>query len=153
MSNISTKRKRRTVQEGLNPGERLKRHKLATDEIWHSPWGWVGTEVRNVNNISKEHILATCGLSLTSPHPFCPNKYRHRSSDHSVDPPVEPIASRADPTGDVIVISEDESPNCSKKTCRRNPNCLNYLGHEKWEYIGAWFILFLYAVVAHITLI
>lgn len=34
---------------------------------------------------------------------------------------------------DVIVISDDEPPACSKKLCKGNPNCLNYLGQERWE--------------------
>ena len=33
----------------------------------------------------------------------------------------------------VVVISDDEGPTCDKKTCRSNPNCLNYLGQEQWE--------------------
>ena len=37
---------------------------------------------------------------------------------------------------DVIVISDDDAPPCTKKLCRANPNCLNYLGQEKWEEEG-----------------
>lgn len=34
---------------------------------------------------------------------------------------------------DIIVISDDDAPSCSKKDCKTNPNCLNYLGQESWE--------------------
>ncbi|KAI0321663.1 hypothetical protein OF83DRAFT_1168297 [Amylostereum chailletii] len=133
MSAVNGRRKRKNVQEGLVTGERLKRHKLATEEIWHSPWDWVGIEVHTADDISKEHLLATCSLSRNSPHPFCPNKFRNRAPKASSQSPADPPAKDG-PPDDVIIISEDESPTCSKRYCKKNPNCLNYLGHEKWEF-------------------
>lgn len=37
---------------------------------------------------------------------------------------------------DIIVISEDDHPVCDSRTCKSNPNCVNYLGQDKWENEG-----------------
>ncbi|KAI0273307.1 cysteine proteinase [Gloeopeniophorella convolvens] len=132
---MSTKRKRRTNQQsdGLATGERLKRHKLATDldDDWSSPWGWVGTSVTDASSITEEHLLATCGLSCKSHYVLCANKYRARPA--KVVDLTDSAADSTDFSSDVVVISEDETPTCSKKSCSKNPNCLNYLGQDKWE--------------------
>ena len=133
-----TKRKRRQNQqyEGLAAGERFKRHKLTSDlgGDWNSPWGWVGTSVTDASGITEEHLLATCGFSRKSHHLFCANKYRIRPAK-TVDP-VEAVASGEEPTKDVVIISDDETPTCGKKACSKNPNCLNYLGQDRWEDAG-----------------
>jgi hypothetical protein len=139
-----TKRKRRQNQqhEGLAAGERLKRHKLTSDlgGDWDSPWGWVGTSVTDASGIAEEHLLATCGFSHRSHHLFCANKYRKRPAK-AVDP-VEATTSGEDPTKDVVIISDDETPTCSKKHCSKNPNCLNYLAQGRWEDEGKRFTLY-----------
>ncbi|KAI0044824.1 cysteine proteinase [Auriscalpium vulgare] len=129
---MAAKRPRRVgTREGLLAGERLKRQKLATEEDWDTgPWGWVGTEVTDASLIGEEHRLATCGMSKRSAHPFCANKYRRKAQDKAGEPGPVVHGELAD---DVIVISDDESPSCSKRACAKNPNCLNYLGQEKWE--------------------
>ncbi|THH17534.1 hypothetical protein EW146_g3292 [Bondarzewia mesenterica] len=127
---MTLKRKRRIVSnsEGLAAGERLKRHKLADGS--DSSWGWVGTEVLDVSEISREHRLATCGFARSAS--FCPNRYMRRAPKASTS--VNHVATaEGELADDVIVISDDEAPHCSKKYCRKNPNCLNYLGQEKWE--------------------
>jgi hypothetical protein len=134
-----TKRKRRQNQQhdGLTAGERLKRHKLTSDlgDDWDSPWGWVGTSVTDASGIAEEHLLATCGLSRKSYHLFCANKYRKRPP--KIVDTVKAVASGEEPTTkDVVVISDDETPTCSKKHCSKNPNCLNYLGQDRWEDAG-----------------
>ncbi|KAI0064483.1 cysteine proteinase [Artomyces pyxidatus] len=129
---MSVKRKRRALHEGLPPGERLKRSKLATEDDWDTPWGWVGTDVTDASNISRDHLLSTCGFSSRSSHPFCSNKFRKRAPEHS-DAAGPRTAVEGELQDDVIVISEDETPSCSKRACAKNPNCLNYLGQEKWE--------------------
>jgi len=138
-----TKRKRRQNQqhEGLAAGERLKRHKLTSDlgGDLDSPWGWVGTSVTDASGIAEEHLLATCGLSHRSHHLFCANKYRKRPAK-AVDP-VEATTSGEEPTKDVVIISDDETPTCSKKHCSKNPNCLNYLAQGRWEDAGERFTL------------
>lgn len=130
---MSQKRKRAAAQ-GLAAGERLKRHKLASAS--DSPWGWVGTEVKDASNISAEHLLATCGFARNNSSAFCPNKYAKRASkqaEPSTSSIEEPVAD-GELADDVIVISSDsESSNCSKKGCRKQPNCVNYVGQEKWE--------------------
>ncbi|KAH9173623.1 cysteine proteinase [Lactarius sanguifluus] len=130
-----TKRKRRQSQqnEGLAAGERLKRHKLTSDlgNDWDSPWGWVGTSITDASRITEEHLLATCGFSRRSRHPFCANKYQ-KCSAMSVDL-VETDASGEEQIQDVIIISDDGAPTCNKKNCSKNPNCLNYLAQDRWE--------------------
>jgi hypothetical protein len=138
------RRKRRQNQQhdGLAAGERLKRHKLTSDlgGDWDSPWGWVGTSVTDASGIAEEHLLATCGFSHRSHHLFCANKYRKRPTK-AVDP-VEATMSGEDPTKDVVIISDDETPTCSKKHCSKNPNCLNYLAQGRWEDAGERFTLY-----------
>lgn len=124
------KRKHRTspAPKGLVAGEQLKRGKLPGND----PWGWVGTEVTHTSRITLEHRLMTCGLSRRSGNPFCTNKYAHKPEKQSSPTPKHDVAD-GELQDDVIVISDDEPPPCSKKLCKNNPNCLNYLGQETWE--------------------
>ena len=128
------KRPRRSspAPHGLSAGEKLKRAKLSGNE--YLAWSWVGTEVTHSADITPEHRLATCGFSAKNQHPFCPNKY---APSFSGGPPVkeepkQPVAS-GELEDDIIVVSDDEGTLCDSKTCKTNPNCLNYLGQEKWE--------------------
>ncbi|OAX36669.1 cysteine proteinase [Rhizopogon vinicolor AM-OR11-026] len=124
------KRKHRQspAPKGLAAGEQLKRGKLPGRD----PWGWVGTEVTHTSQITLEHRLMTCGLSRRSGNPFCANKYANKPEKQSTPPPKLEAAD-GELQDDVIVISDDELPPCSKKLCKNNPNCLNYLGQETWE--------------------
>lgn len=128
---MASKRKRRAspTPKGLATGELLKRNTLPGNES--SAWGWVGTEVPDASQITKEHRMITCGLSRRSRHPFCPNKYA--SVDRKRASCCQEPTVNGELEDDVIVISDDEPPQCSKKLCKNNPNCLNYLGQEKWE--------------------
>lgn len=128
---MASKRKRRTDQtpKGLAAGEQLKRSTLGGNDS--SPWGWVGTEVFDPSQITQEHRMRTCGLSRRNRLPFCPNKYA--LVDKKRTPPRRGAAANGELDDDVIVISDDELPPCSKKLCKNNPNCLNYLGQERWE--------------------
>ena len=134
------KRSRRvdTSGQGLSPGERLKRTKLSGNE--YLAWGWVGTEVTNHSEITSEHRLGTCGFSDANPYPFCANKYSAAARAKAT--PGRPRTKGAkvvdgELEDDVIVVSEDESPACTSKGCRTNPNCLNYLGQDVWEHEGS----------------
>ncbi|KAJ3732305.1 cysteine proteinase [Lentinula guzmanii] len=114
--------------KGLAAGQVLRRDVL-------NAWGWVGTEVTDSSSITRDHLLATCGLSRRNNYPFCRNN--HKSKSRTIQSPVPVIhqVTNDDIPDDVIVISdgEDEGHNCGKKVCKGNPNCLNYLGQEKWE--------------------
>lgn len=113
----------------MTAGERLKRNKLASNpDIWTSPWGWVGTDVFDASSISKDHLLATCGFLPNSGNTLCANKYKKK---------LDKRPDAAENGDDVIVISDDETPGCSKRSCRKNPHCLNYLGQERWVDAGA----------------
>lgn len=118
--------------QGLSAGEKLKRIKLSGNE--HLAWSWVGTEVTNPADITLEHRLATCGFSDRNRNRVCANK--HTSATLNGFPikeeTVQPIAS-GELEDDIIVVPDDESLPCDSKTCRSNPNCLNYLGQEKWQ--------------------
>ena len=128
---MAFKRKRRTspASNGLSAGEQLKRSTLAGND---SPtWGWVGTEVLDSSQITTEHRMMSCGFSSRNKIPFCPNKYA--SVEKQIKSPREALDSSTSAPDDIIVISDDEPPLCNKKLCRNNPNCLNYLGQDKWE--------------------
>ncbi|THG98644.1 hypothetical protein EW026_g3587 [Hermanssonia centrifuga] len=119
--------------QGLSAGERLKRAKLVGNE--YLAWSWVGTEVTDTADITQEHRLATCGFSNTNRSPFCSNKYS--TTSNVAAKPGKTTKAQAKTEGeledDIIVISDNDSPTCSSKACKNNPNCLNYLGQEKWE--------------------
>ncbi|KAF8921110.1 cysteine proteinase [Mucidula mucida] len=119
--------KRRTrassPNNGLAPGQVLKRGALSDNSA--SPWAWVGTEAIEASQITLEHRLMSCGLSHRNRHPFCHNKLKPKFKAK------EPLTSVA--ADDVIIISDDdEEPTCSKKSCKLNPNCLNYLNVDTW---------------------
>ncbi|KAJ6597092.1 cysteine proteinase [Mycena vulgaris] len=112
--------------KGLAAGEPLKRTAHA---VVSSSWGWVASEATDTSAITAEHLSMTCGLSKRNTHPFCRNKYAKL-------PARKPRThSRGEIEDDIIVISSDdeEDLNCTKKLCKNNPNCLNYLGQKKWE--------------------
>ncbi|EKM55145.1 uncharacterized protein PHACADRAFT_94093 [Phanerochaete carnosa HHB-10118-sp] len=131
------KRPRRTspATHGLHAGEKLKRTKLSGNE--YLAWSWVGTEVTDAVDITSEHRLATCGLSKKNGHCFCVNKYAPATSHGPPikEEPSKPLAS-GELEDDVIVVSDDELLICDAKTCKSNPNCLNYLGQERWQNEG-----------------
>ena len=135
---MPSKRPRRAspAAQGLSAGEKLKRAKLSgTDYL---AWSWVGIQVTKAEDITPEHRLTVCGFSNKNPHPFCPNKYAPDIPPASPSRPAEPpkpIAS-GELEDDVIVVSDDEVPACDSKLCKNNPNCLNYLGQEKWQNEG-----------------
>ncbi|EGO18657.1 hypothetical protein SERLADRAFT_418842 [Serpula lacrymans var. lacrymans S7.9] len=131
---MAPKRRRRPSpsSKGLAAGERLKRSKLVGNES--SAWGWVGTEVSDPSHITMEHRLMTCGLSRRNKNPCCPNKFAPDQRDRSKGPkhPKHEEQVHGEPE-DVIVVSDEEVAECSSRACKSNPNCLNYLGQEKWE--------------------
>ncbi|KAJ7510074.1 cysteine proteinase [Mycena galericulata] len=121
---MAPKRKRDASPKGLTAGEPLKR---TPNAVASSAWDWVGSEATDISSITGEHLSTTC---IPSTHRFCRNKYAKRK---------EKKKARAHIHGEIeeyiIVISsdEEEDPNCTKKQCKNNPNCLNYLGQRKWE--------------------
>ena len=130
------KRPRRTspAAQGLSAGERLKRAKLTSHD--YLAWNWVGTTVHDPSQITQEHCAATCGFSDANSPPFCVNRYRELSKPPEPEPTQERSTAAGELDDDIIVVSDDETPACSIKVCRSNPNCLNYLGQEKWENEG-----------------
>ncbi len=92
----------------------------------------------DTSGITNEHRLATCGFSPNSSNTICPNKYvekRKASSPLRVNGHTDTQAGE-ELVDDVIVISDDEGPTCSTKSCKPSPYCLNYLGQDKWENAG-----------------
>ncbi|KDQ34247.1 hypothetical protein PLEOSDRAFT_152885 [Pleurotus ostreatus PC15] len=132
------KRRRRASPpaKGLPAGQKLQRNALATP--MHSPWSWVDTEIQDVNKISHEHRLAACGFSSRNGYPFCSNKF---SDTSQTKVPESSKGGDGNNDDNVIIVTDDESqPECSKKACKNNPKCLNYLGQETWvaEEGAAW---------------
>ncbi|KAF5330471.1 hypothetical protein D9619_005916 [Psilocybe cf. subviscida] len=127
------KRKRTAAlpTKGLLPGEQLKRNALSGS----SSWAWVGTEVYDVKHITPRHRLLACHLDSQSP---ChTNKYApQQEPKHERTPEctkLAPLNANGELEDDIIIISDDELPTCSKKDCKNNPLCLNYLGQDIWE--------------------
>lgn len=133
LHSMPPKRKRRgsVPSKGLTFEDDLKRTAPSKDSAL--PWSWVGTEITDVAVITLEHLLATCGLSERNCYPHCPNKYTFFKN---AEMKGSSSSAEGEPEDDVIVISDDDAPPCTKKLCRANPNCLNYLGQEKWEEEG-----------------
>lgn len=130
------KRRRRAspLPQGLAAGEQLRRNKLPGNDT--SELAWVGTQVLEVSEIALEHRLTACGLSRNNRHPRCANKYASIGPNTVSTLKAEQTAS-GELQDDVIVISDDDEPQCSKKLCKNNPYCLNYLGQDQWEDEGA----------------
>ena len=127
---MAPKRRRRVSSpKGLNPEDLFKQRTLLNNT--QSYWGWVGTEVSQVSDITHEHRLATCGFTNRNAHPFCVNKFFSATSETPLNNSKEHTQE-----DDVIIVHVDGDPPCGKKGCRNNPNCLNYLGQEAWEDAG-----------------
>ncbi|KAJ3574829.1 hypothetical protein NP233_g1494 [Leucocoprinus birnbaumii] len=124
---MPAKRRKRSPppNQGLAPGESLQRYLVPTRSTHSALWSWIGSEVTEERDISYDHCLAACGLSDKNEYPFCVNKFA---------PPVpKPAREEIVLDDDIIIISDDEERRCTKKNCKENPNCLNYLGQDKWE--------------------
>jgi hypothetical protein len=145
--------KRLTREKGLGAGVQLERASLPSKPVEstscsskpESPWGWVLHPVQSANEIKEEHRLRACGISL-DPSYGCPNNYVKKQEEDfvKVNGPRkrQKVENDADSSeADVIIVSSDDEPNpnhltkcaCSKKACKTNPRCLNYLGQILWE--------------------
>lgn len=81
------------------------------------------------SDISSEHCLMACGLSAKNVYPFCANKF----ATSQAPKPSANVKEEVILDDDIIIIQDDEEVKCTKKGCKENPNCLNYLGQDKWE--------------------
>ncbi|KZT28434.1 cysteine proteinase [Neolentinus lepideus HHB14362 ss-1] len=122
------RRRASPASRGLAAGEKLKREGLQGSQF--NLWSWVGTEVTSAAEITDEHLMFCCGLSERNGWPICRNKYSKVTSPEFETSSAEPT----DVNEDIVVISDDEkTQGCSRRACRLNPNCLNYLGQDAWE--------------------
>ncbi|KAG0199905.1 hypothetical protein BGX33_011321 [Mortierella sp. NVP41] len=100
-------------------------------------WQFVGNEVKDVDDLTMDHIRAVYGLgpcnatgkqqgassadqvtrdSTGSVYPYCGNRYK--------DAPSETLPP----------IKGNTSTSCTASRCKDgNPHCLNYMGQEQWE--------------------
>jgi len=72
-------------------------------------------------------------MSTRNIHPFCANKYASQVPHTTVK------ETALDEEAEEIAIVSDDDIKCSIKGCKGNPNCLNYLGQDKWEDEGIYF--------------
>lgn len=91
-------------------------------------WGWVGTVARDAAEITPDLRLRTCGLAAANKWPICPNSFADDAPDDGDERAKK--RPRLDASGDEQREPEHE---CSKKVCKANPNCLNWLGQDEWE--------------------
>ena len=145
--------KRLVKEKGLAAGVQLERESLPSRPVnsvngvgdSSDPWGWVLNPVQTVDQIKEEHQLRVCGISL-EPLSACPNKYEKKyneeSSVNSGSRKKQKVLDEANSADvDVIIVSSDDENEptnltkapCSKKGCRNDPRCLNYLGQDLWE--------------------
>lgn len=117
------------TNKGLQPGQSLKRFLVPALRSQSSLWAWVGSDVSKEEDITTEHCLMACGLSSRNHFPMCVSKCRASGLRQTSAAQKEHEPDR----DDVIIISDDERVTCTKKDCKDNPNCLNYLGQDKWE--------------------
>lgn len=123
------KRNAASTTKGLSAGEKLNRNRLLAESDLR--WNWIGTEVKHVSEITKEHCIRAAGLALSRSKRICRNKFREKTRSSS--PHQKRALSSEDPE-DVIVISDDDEDSiCDKRRCKDNPYCLNYLGQDRWE--------------------
>jgi hypothetical protein len=141
-------KRRRAPVPALVAGERLNRDKLfGNRDTTSSTWGWVETEVNDPSDITLDHCLRTCGLSWKNKPRFCINKHAVRNGPGLISGPLSEAKSAVsssisesnilnDSAEDVIMIvsdTEEGKVECTKKSCRGNPFCLNHLGQDFWE--------------------
>lgn len=136
---VMSKRKRRDIPshaDGLAPGIKIPRRTAD-----YSEWGWVHTEVTTPQHITNEHRQAAYGFSPRNAlkKPICRSKYLSTKATVPVVDSKGKGKAIQNQDDDIITISDDEPEAipCSKKTCRTNPNCLNFLGQVRWKDEGA----------------
>ncbi|KAG0305301.1 hypothetical protein BGZ97_001156 [Linnemannia gamsii] len=99
-------------------------------------WQFVGNEVRDVHDLTMDHIRAIYGLgplnrtgtnrnsvnakatgnNTKSAYPYCSNRYKDS------------------PSGSPLLVKGKAGNCCTSARCKDgNPHCLNYMGQEQWE--------------------
>lgn len=142
--------KRLAREKGLGVGVQLKRASLPSKPVTGAygldnsgdPWGWILNPVECVEDIKEENLLRACGISLDRSS-YCPNLYASKQEDEEGSPRKKQklLIDVDSPDEDVIIVSSDDESKptilskgaCTKKGCKGDPQCLNYLGQEMWE--------------------
>lgn len=131
----------------INMSKRVPKALVPRKRVDDTLWDWVLTEVTDASQISDDHILSTYGFASRNAvfKPICHNKYSGLSTNSS-----EPMGpdSRSSNSHHVAASGSNEMhvkveygddadskplASCSKKSCLSNPNCLNYLGQQRYE--------------------
>lgn len=102
-------------------------------------WKFVGNEVRDVDDLTMDHIRAVYGLGpfngtgnngasmttiptgsiIKSAYPYCGNRYKDSPSESPLQ------------------VKGKAGSHCTAARCKDgNPHCLNYMGQEQWEKEG-----------------
>jgi hypothetical protein len=120
-------------------------------------WGWVNdsdTLLESPAHLTQHHRRSICAFTPGQGKRICPSKYKFsslsddgHSSPQKADkdtntPSKTPSKKRAESDVIMVLDSDDdvkeervervEEETCSKKACKFNPQCLNYLGQIKW---------------------
>lgn len=92
-------------------------------------WNWIGSDVSRSNEITLTHRIRAAGLEQCDGRRACRNIYSRKVANGFSAMCI------SDATEDLITIDSDEEfdSSCTKKLCKDNPFCLNYLGQELWE--------------------
>jgi len=87
-----------------------------------------------MDDITLEHRMTASNLSMRNGNPLCQNKFsvsRQESPVFDASPNATHVNGEL--SEDIIVVSDADEPLCTKKACKRNPYCLNYLGQDMWD--------------------
>src|ERR1700761_1468983 len=146
--------KRITQTKGLAAGIQLSRSTLPTSEWSHPPtekekWSWVLNPIATAADIGDEERWKV----VFGGWPVCVNRFHPKVDMSPEEPARKKRKVEPEPTNeDIIVIQDSDDSNspivpspkkkdvtqapCSKKLCKSNPFCVNYLGQEAWEDYG-----------------
>ncbi|WVF71134.1 hypothetical protein IAT40_005931 [Kwoniella sp. CBS 6097] len=113
-------------------------------------WSWVGTTVRNPEEITSHHRWLAAGLEPTADLISCPREYSldlnpNSESDPQQAQPQSRTRSRSSTatSSDIVETDKDgkikptklkfkfKTPGCTAKGCKGNPWCYNHLGADK----------------------
>ncbi|EJD41060.1 cysteine proteinase [Auricularia subglabra TFB-10046 SS5] len=109
--------------------------KRATQPQRALEWGWVGTIARDAAEITPDMRLRTCGLARANKWPLCANGFAQPDDGDARGKKRPRLDKSCAAVGDDDDDYNDDQVDyeCSKKACKANPNCLNWLGQDEWE--------------------
>lgn len=103
-------------------------------------WDFVGTEALVKSDVTKLHIRTVYNLRLNEARPLCANNTFSSSFNKDADVEGDEDEVKVIPSDKIVETPKGKRKprvkiSC-KRACKDNPNCLNWLGQERWEASG-----------------